>query len=758
MQVNLRPSQQQILEYQGGKMGIMAVPGSGKTWTLSLLASEIIAQGWLQPGQEVLVVTLVNSAVDNFYQRVRSFLKQEELFLLNFRVRTLHGLAHDIVHERPELLNLGEDFQIIDEREAERIRQDAAIAWLRSHADQLLDWIDPQLDDNKRDWVIRDQLPKLVSEIALSFIRTAKDLRLRPERLQSRLNALQAPLPLAEMGCAIYHDYQRALTYRGAVDFDDLIWFALEILENDADLRQRLSERWPYILEDEAQDSSRLQEQILEQLTAEHGNWVRVGDPNQAIFETFTTANPAYLRDFIKRPEVDNQALPNSGRSTLSIINLANELARWVQQEYPLEAVRDALHAQPAIAPAPPGDPQPNPLDAPQNIHLVLKKYTPEQEIKAVAKSVRNWLANHPEETLAVLTPRNIRAVEIVDELKYLGVEVVESLLRSSSSTRQSAKALGNVLNYLSSPQSTSRLVTVYEAWLADHGAVQNPDGSWSEKIDPEQKDLELKLLRRCSQLEEYLWHTPGQDWLDKLQPDVVAPESVQRLAQFRQFIQRWQQAVTLPVDQLLLTLGQDWFTQPSDLALTHKLAVLLRQVNNAHPAWRLPELANELGVIASNERRFLGFSNDDSGFDPDQYKGKALVATIHKAKGLEWDRVYLMSVNNYDFPSGTTTDTYISEKWFIRDKLNMEAETLAQLETALSADIYGWYQEGQASARARLDYIRERLRLLYVGITRARKELVITWNNGRDGRRSPAEALMHLADYWEPLHHEPAE
>jgi len=109
-------------------MGIVAVPGSGKTWTLSLLAAEIISRKWLKPGQEVLVVTLINSAVDNFYQRVRTFIAKQNLFALDFRVRTLHGLAHDIVRERPELAGLDERFQIIDEREADRIRQEASIA------------------------------------------------------------------------------------------------------------------------------------------------------------------------------------------------------------------------------------------------------------------------------------------------------------------------------------------------------------------------------------------------------------------------------------------------------------------------------------------------------------------------------------------------------------------------------------------------------------------------------------------------------
>ncbi|OGO40872.1 MAG: hypothetical protein A2W36_02230 [Chloroflexi bacterium RBG_16_58_14] len=226
-------------------------------------------------------------------------------------------------------------------------------------------------------------------------------------------------------------------------------------------------------------------------------------------------------------------------------------------------------------------------------------------------------------------------------------------------------------------------------------------------------------------------------------------PLAYARLLEFRNLVRRWQAAVLLPADQVVLTLSQDVFSQPADLAVSHKLSVLLRRASDSHLTWRLPELTDELAVIARNERRFIGFHQDDSGFDPDLYRGKVVIATIHKAKGLEWDRVYLMSVNSYDFPTGDATDQYIAEKWFIRDRLNLEAEALAQLKALLRPDEHQWYQEGEASQQARLDYVRERLRLLYVGITRARKELVITWNSGRKGDQAPAKALGALYQYW---------
>ena len=160
-----RPSQEQILRYRGGRLGIAAVPGAGKTQILSALAAQIIANGSLGDEQEVLIVTLVNSAVDNFANRIRGMVEQSGLIPhLGYRVRTLHGLAHDIVREKPALAGLDERFQIVDEREAEFIRKEAANAWLASHSFDLDDYLDPGMDDNKRDWVRRQQLPDLSPE------------------------------------------------------------------------------------------------------------------------------------------------------------------------------------------------------------------------------------------------------------------------------------------------------------------------------------------------------------------------------------------------------------------------------------------------------------------------------------------------------------------------------------------------------------------------------------------------------------------
>jgi DNA helicase II / ATP-dependent DNA helicase PcrA len=746
-----RPAQSKVLAYTGGKMGISAVPGSGKTHTLSALAAKLMQTSRLNEEQEILIVTLVNSAVDNFEIRIREFLRSALPF--GYRVRTLHGLANDIVREKPAAVGLENRFSIIDEREAEYIRREASNSWLQAHPYELDTYLDPANDESKRDWLRKKHLPELVHDIALAFIRTAKDNRLSPEKLRSLLEQTPTPMPLAQMGLDIYQDYQRALIYRGAVDFDDLIRLALDLLENDREYLERLRFRWPYILEDEAQDSSELQEQILRLLAGPNGNWVRVGDPNQAIFETFTTASPRHLIDFIHQEADQHNVLPNSGRCQPTIIALANQLITWVANEHPEPQARDSLTV-PYILPTPPDDPQPNPPDDPGGIKLSGKKFTPEEEVEAVAKSLAKWLPENPQATVAVLVPRNQRGADVIGALKQRKIECVE-YLSTTAATRLTSDRLGAVLSHLSDPQSSVKLSKAYEAWREMN---EEDQPAINEQVDSEIIKYAASLLRKCQEVEAYISPSPGRDWfmnikdsLESQNGDISAGEAVlNELEQFRQLLRRWQAATSLPIDQMVLAISQDLFSTASELALAYKLALILRQAANDHFDWRLPELNNELGVIARNERRFIGFSQDDSGFDPDRHRGKVVVSTMHKAKGLEWDRVYLMSVNNYDFPSGQPNDAYIAEKWFLRNQLNLGAETLEQLKTVISDSEYEFYQEGMATSVARLDYVRERLRLLYVGITRARKELILTWNTGRQGNQTPALPFSALQGWLE--------
>ncbi len=737
-----RPAQEEILRYRQGTMGVSAVPGSGKTWTLSLMAAVLIEHVSLEMDQEILIVTLVNAAVNHFSQQIRQFLSARDLIpSLGYRVRTLHGLAHDIVRKRPELVGLDTRFQIIDEREAIRIRRGAVAEWLRSHPQTFEEYLSVDLNPKKRERLYRREIPDILDQIALQFIRSAKNYQLSPEDIFQRLSGHD--LPLAVMGAEMYAAYQRDLSYRGAVDFDDLIRFALDILQLDEDLLERLRYQWPYILEDEAQDSSRMQENILDLLAGppQEQNWVRVGDPNQAIYETFTTADPQYLLDFIQDAD-RSHTLPNSGRSTQSIMDLANYLARWTHQSHPEKAVRDAL-VPVRILPTPAGDLQGNPADDPDSIYLYEKDFSPAEELHAVALSVNRWIEENPQSTVAILVPRNFRGKALTDHLRdHFDLEVIE-YLNSTITTRKTSGALVIVLGYLADPTAPEKLAKVYQVWRKED---QEDEALWQEV---------LEISETISQIafpESFLSPKGELDWQDDI--TLQQPAHAHSLDDFRQIVFRWQRAVLLPIDQLILILARDLFQIPSELAIAHKLANFLRDLSNQHPSWSLVDLTDELRVLARNERRFFTFASDQE-FHPDHHRGKVVVTTVHKSKGLEWDRVYLISANNFNFPANQPDDWFFGEKWFLKNQLNAAAESQAQFETLLENIEAKEYIPGEATLESRLEFVRERLRLFYVAITRARKELIVTWNTGKRQQAKPSAALLALQDFWNSRQHQ---
>ena len=745
-----RSDQSQLLSFveTGGRMGVSAVPGSGKTHILSYLAAELV-RAKVRDDEEVLIVTFANSAVDNFARRIREFLQRNERSLLpevGYRVRTLHGLAHDILRERPALLGLPEDFDIVDDRVSDQLLRDISTNWVKANPLMFEAFADPTLEDNRRRWLSREKWPELVQAIARSFIRRAKDRQLTPSAVRETMPAFDGAWSIGAMCLDIYEQYERGLRYRGGLDFDDLIRLALTGLQTDRQLLDRLRARWPYILEDEAQDSSYLQEQILRLLT-ERGNWVRVGDPNQSINTTFTTSSIRFLNQFLTEPDVREVPIVYSGRSTQRVIDLANYLIDWTLTEHPNREVRANAFRSQHIEPVLPGEPQPNPIDlSDYTVTLYNEGLSPERELDLVVKSIGRWLPQHSDWTCAVLVPDNQRGFKISEALEAAEIPH-DDMLRSTADTRAAAKALGHVLRYLAAPLSGPLLAQAYRVMSTrfDEDTAEGDD----ESLDAVRKAVS-NGLRRCDKVEAYLWPRLDLDWLADYKPAREDPAIRSELIDFRTKITRWLEASSqLPIDQLVLTISQDLYQTVDldkaarDLALAHKLAVVLRQIASEHTEYRLPDLAAELDRVASNQQRFIGFGEDDLGFKPTP--GRVTVATMHKAKGLEWDRVYLLGVNNYDFPSAEAHDTYRGETWYIRDGLNLEAEAVAQVEAAANRDNY---LLGVATHKARLDYVEERLRLLYVGITRATRELILTWNTGRLDNAPSQPAAPFLALY----------
>lgn len=741
--VKLRASQERVMRYDGGYMAISAVPGSGKTFTLSHLAAKLVLHSELNMGQEILVVTFSNSAADNFSARIGQILNQEGFIEgYGYKVRTLHGLANDIIHERPDLVGLSNHFTVVDGAESERIIRELIQYKIQEKPDGFERLLANHLSYSARkDYlslkkeIFNDALYYLFS----AFIRTVKDHLLSESELDVLIANAKQPSELLIMGQSIYRDYQAALAYREGVDFDDLVRLAWKALTSDADLLRTLQERWPFILEDEAQDSSKMHEAILTLLSEKNGNWVRVGDPNQAIYESFTTADPNLLRRFSEREDVLSVTLPESGRSCVEIIRLANLLNDWSQKAHPNISIRDGL-SYPLILPTAKDDVQANPPCCESAVEMVGQKFSPEEELAFLKKAVREWLEAHPDDTVAVLAMSNKRVGNIAQALIEEGLPVVDGLLKNQKNATITAGAITKLLRIVLFPN--------YGKFLGNAFSVLFKDLKEDEDYAIAFKKCN-HYLNQLTFIEEFLY--PDEDSTPYpieglLDDDLEMTKDL--LERFAQIIRRWFKASILPIDQLILTIAQDLNRSSVELAIVHKLSQLAKQLCQENPDWEIAKIVNEIEQIARNTRGFMNLNESNEGFNPELYKGQVVVGTFHKSKGLEWDKVFLSSLNSYDFPSGAPEDIYISEAEFFNEPKNKQAEVLAELKNIIteSEDVF---QPGKATLLDQNDVARERLRLLYVGITRARKSLTLSYNVGYK-RSGTAVALQAIRQRWQ--------
>lgn len=734
----LRPHQAKILDYTGGRMAVSAVPGSGKTLTLALLATKLIVEGHIDDEGEVLVVTLQNSAVDNISRRIRRILVEQKLPPVGYYVCTLHKLASDMLRQRCDLAGVEESFFIVDGAETRRMMHNAAEVWIAGHRAWWLSFL-PEAGEGQSSYVT-DRWREETERIGREVSKLCKHLRLSPEKARQLVEASGGTGGFLEIGIDLYAQYVRYLQARSGLDFDDLIWRAIDALEQDRTFLLNLRRRWSYILEDEAQDSSPLQEDILDRLAGETGNWVRVGDPNQAINSTFTSADPRYFRRFVRQEGVQRMSLPESGRSARPIIALANHLVHWTCDHHPEEKVRAMAFEPQDIRPTGEADPQTNPPDAECRIYYRENTYP---DVPAQALDVARWAARYvqryPEHSLAILCPAGWQGNEVVKALQAMCPEVpYDDLLRSTPQMRSVAKVLAATCGYLGTPTSSRMLSNLYGV-LVQEGHLGNPATRESLRHQ--------RTLIRSLPTQNLLFPRIVSGLRELLPPRVeMENDDVVALEQFADLVSRWVRALSLPIDQLLLTMAQDLFVDETALAICHTIATSLRGTAELHSTWRLPDFASELHEIAANRRVLGGLSLAGAGYK--EQKGRVVVTTMHKAKGLEWDAVFLICVDNLEFPD-TRSDAFRDELYFMPGRAPA-VEARKYLERLAGTGFAG-SDDNAPVEEARLAYIAERLRLLYVGITRARRDLFFR-HSDTNGRRSvrPAMALLELRDAYE--------
>ncbi len=733
--IQLRPAQADILKYESGRMAVSAVPGSGKTFTLSTLASQLIAEGKIEPtaGQQILIVTYLNASAENFKTRLRQMLMAQELPPIGFDARTLHSMSLEIIKlMHGDTLSLP---AVIDEGQSLGFLSRAIDLWREMNPEMWEGFLPDESPQMRVRW------RGVVEKTAKAFIRTAKNARYQPQAILDKVAAREdmTEWQFTKMFAEIYDRYQTILKRQGALDYDDQVWEAVNYLEQNPELAEHLRFRWPYVLEDEAQDSVPLQEDLLGILTGEDGNWVRVGDPNQAITTTFTSADPTFLINFLQKADVTALPLPNSGRNAPIILGTANKLVDWVSQSHPVPEVQKSAFLRQHIRPTPTGDAQPNPLDTEANVRIKVYKHREQAEIPDVVRLAQRYVKKFPDRTAAILVPTNNVGHSLIETLDEFGVQNYDSLLRGGLRERQIAAALHALLALLADPLRKRNLKEAFDALRE----IEHP----AARDELDNLDRFHALLLSVQRVESLLYPAHYDEFIEALPRGVAVEEDLRQLERFTVFLRQIFGLRFLPIDALAMQLGDALFVagsefNESDLAIAYQLAQALRSWQDLEPEKRLPDLVAELETVATGRRTLNISSGSDDGFEP--RAGRITLATQHGSKGLEFDAVFMIGIDNGWIPNDL--NAYFMGVYDFAGG-DPQAQAKAELRYLMEGDV-GGYAGRTPTESAHIEVIGERLRLLYVGITRAKRFLQISRSryvrtySGQDREAESAEVI----------------
>ncbi len=289
---SLSPRQREAVQHENGPLLIVAGPGSGKTRVMAHRVAYLIKERDVAPWR-ILAVTFTNKAARELRDRCKSLVPESADAL---QVRTFHSFCAQVLRTFPESAGLEPGYSIYDEDDQART--------VRRVLEELE--VDPK------------QFPP---RALLGAISNAKNRMVGPEVFASTAETYRQ-----EVAARVYERYEMALTAANSVDFDDLLLKVFLVLEGNPDLRGQYQDRYEYLLVDEFQDTNPLQFHIARLLSGAHRNICVVGDPDQSIY-SWRNADPTNLVDFQSTyPDAKVVTLDQSYRSTQLILAAADSV------------------------------------------------------------------------------------------------------------------------------------------------------------------------------------------------------------------------------------------------------------------------------------------------------------------------------------------------------------------------------------------------------------------------------------------------
>jgi DNA helicase-2/ATP-dependent DNA helicase PcrA len=298
----LNPSQREAVLHEGAPVLVVAGAGSGKTRVLTRRIAYLVGERKVHPGS-VLAITFTNKAAAEMRHRVADLIGNRAKLMW---ISTFHSACVRILRSEINRFGLSRTFSIYDDADSKRLMQ--------------LVLTDLELDPKK--FPVR---------AVMSWVSTNKN-----ELVDHETAAARAETEIERSNAAAYADYQRRLAAANALDFDDIIMTTVHLLQAFPELREQYRRRFRHVLVDEYQDTNHAQYVLIRELCSadvepppgelatEPPELMVVGDSDQSIY-AFRGATIRNILDFESDfPGARTILLEQNYRSTQTILNAAN--------------------------------------------------------------------------------------------------------------------------------------------------------------------------------------------------------------------------------------------------------------------------------------------------------------------------------------------------------------------------------------------------------------------------------------------------
>ena len=610
---------------------VIAGAGSGKTRTLTYRVAFLLEQGI--PADRILLLTFTNKAAQEMMKRVTELLGHE---LRSLWGGTFHSIGARILRLHADAIGYQKDFSILD-------RDDAKDLIKANLADAKIDTKDkhfPKVD--------------VLNEIFSLAANTHKSIT---ELVESQFSYFEK---FTEQIADQHKRYIARKRNANGMDFDDLLALWLKLMQEHADIREHYQRRFQFILVDEYQDTNKLQGDLIDLLAARHKNVMVVGDDAQSIY-AWRGANFANILDFPKRyPGANVFKIETNYRSTPEILDVANAaIAANVNQFAKALSPARKSGVKPAVVAC---------QDAGQQAAFIAQRAL---ELRDEGASLNN---------ICVLYRSHFHALELQLELtrRQIPFSITSGIRFFEQAHIKDATAY---LKFVANPKdevSFKRLVLllpgigakgaekVWQSFGVEYAATMKRAAIEAEKTEGERK-IKHPMAVALQDIVAVIPKKAAVPWA----------QFVATISQLEDESTRKSAAKML---RLIMDAGYDDYLKETYDNYERRLDEIQQ----------LAEFAFQFGTVEEFLTQLALLTNVEAEEDPHDDTERIKLSTIHQAKGLEFDIVFVIMLCDGLFPSARSSETNDGEE--------------------------------------------EERRLFYVSVTRAKNELYLCYPNMRGG------------------------